>query len=157
MKSDNLALRTATTFVNLYAHEDEVMTDYGQAMDCRDCEAFLQLGIDAFNWVIRADQIARQAMFEGTADFDHDAAEDGICALCRLWLKSCDRAEKWIALQLSRNLNVDNLDRFRECYAQMHAIVKVQDAADEEMPEVIAELRDRAIKEHRNGETAEFV
>jgi len=36
-------------------------------------------------------------------------------------------------------------------------MVAAQDATDEGVSEAIARLRDRAVEEHRNGETAEFV
>ena len=158
MTLDSLALRTAQTFVNSYAHEDDVVQQHSEAMDCRDCEAFLQLGIDAFNWVIRADQVTRQVMFSGDSDFVPDDVEAAIRALCKLWLKPCDRANQWVAVQHSRGFKVDNLDAFRNCCVEMRAIVKAQETeGNEDLPAKMAILRDQAIEEHRNGQTAEFI
>jgi hypothetical protein len=157
MELDNLSYRAATALVHSYALEDEVAGAHREAMDCRDCEDFLQLGIDAFQWVMRADQVLRRATFEGKAAFDPAQAEAGIRALCALWLKPCEPANRWISLQESRGFKVDNVERFHECCTEMRAIVAAQDATDEDMPEAIARLQDRAIEEHRNGETAEFV
>ncbi|HEY5315832.1 MAG TPA: hypothetical protein VIK18_25105 [Pirellulales bacterium] len=158
MKMDNLALRTATTFVNSYTREDELIEKHAQAMKCRDCEAFLQLGIDAFNWIIRADQITRQAIYEGTAEFDHPSIENAVRQLCHAWLRPCGRAEAWVAVQHSRNFRVDNLEAFRACCKEMQAIVKAQELGDgEELPPVLIDLCSKAIAEHVNGQTAEFI
>lgn len=133
------------------------MRQHRQAMDCRDCESFLQLGIDAFDWIVRADQVLRGAMYQGFEGFDHNEAEDAIRALCRSWLAPCTRANEWAVVQNQRDFRVDNLDRFRQCCAEMQAIVNAQDAKEEPLPDALADLQDEAIQEHLNGETAEFV
>jgi hypothetical protein len=147
MRNDSLALRTAKTLVESYSREDGVIEEHKQAMDCRDCETYLQLGIDAFDWLIRADQIARKAIFSGSTAIDPDQVEAEIGRLCRTWLDSGDRANAWIALQQSRGFAVENLDRFRECHAEMRAIVDSQGTKDETLPEAMAALRDQAIEE----------
>ena len=51
-----LAFRNARNHVRDFAFEgEELMAKHSQAMECRDCEAFLQMGIDAFHWILRAD------------------------------------------------------------------------------------------------------
>lgn len=176
MSLDHLALRTARTFVDSYAHEDEALgqqavplvrtastsgpggNEQALAADRRDCEAFLQLGIDAFKWVIRADQVTRQAIYDGTADFDQDAVEAALRDLCKLWLKACGRAEQWAANQQSRKLPVANLEEFRSCCDEMRAIVKAQEQGDEEeLPDGLTSVLEKAIEEHRGGQTTEFV
>jgi hypothetical protein len=158
MLVDNFALRTARTIVASYAREDEVLEQHQQATDCHDCDAFLRLGIDAFNWIIRADQLTRQALYDGTADFDFTAIDDAIGELCQLWLKACVRAEQWIALQQTHHSTLDNLEEFRACCQEMQAIAKARAAQEsEELPDNLRPLRDKAIEEHRNGQTAEFI
>ena len=56
MATDSLVFRTAERHVNNYTRESSgLMAEHREAMDCRDCEAFLQLAIEAFHWLIRAD------------------------------------------------------------------------------------------------------
>jgi hypothetical protein len=152
----DIALRTATTFVHSYASEDAVIEAPRQSDDRRDCEDFLQLGIDAFDWLIRADQTFREAIFDGYKDFD-PAVENALRSLCQLWLKPCERARKRIEIQLSRGYKVDNLDRFNECCEEMQAIVRAQESTTEKLPAAMERLRDLALEEHRNGQTSEFV
>lgn len=158
MKTDTLALRTAATMLQSYAHEDARMEEHAEGLECRDCEAFLRLGIDAFDWIIRADQIARQAIYDGAADFDHDAVDRALRELCRAWLKSSGRTEAWANAQQSKGRRLGNLERFQACSNEMQAIVKAQESGDAEtMPAAIIALRDKAIEEHARGETAEFI
>ncbi len=154
---DTLAFRTAKSLVTGYENEAALHARPNESVECRNCEDFLQLGIDAFDWIVRADRLVRHAMFNGIGEFDHDQAEDAICALCRGWLEPCELANKLVAFQHQRGFRVDNLDRFRECCVEMQAIVHAQNAMDDEIPNAVAELRDKAIEEHRDGQTAEFV
>jgi hypothetical protein len=152
----NIALRTATTFVNSFTSEDAVIEASRQADDCRDCEDFLQLGIDAFDWLIRADQKIREAIFDGAEGFD-PLVEDALRLLCQRWLKPCEHARKWAVIQFNRGYKVDNLDRFNECCEEMQAIVRAHEATTEELPAAMEHLRDLALEDHRNGQTSEFV
>ena len=158
MAIDNLAFRTAEKHVRNYERESaELMAAHREAIDCLDCEAFLQLGIDAFAWIMRADQALRVAAADGKIEYD-DKLEDGLRALCRAWLKPCPCAQQWIEQQQQRGYNLDNLDPFRNCRDEMRAIVASFDATDDEkLPGKIAALRDQALSELANGETAEFV
>lgn len=73
MLLDNLAFRTARSQVhNLRGEYDELMVRRRDATDPLDCEAFLQLGIDAFAWLTRADESIREAIFAG--GMEHDPA-----------------------------------------------------------------------------------
>src|SRR3990170_60373 len=96
--NDSLALRYAKRHVRHYRDEQEkIMTEHREAMDCFDCEAFLQLGIDAFTWLTKADTVIHQAIYKGLYEYDPEvdaALED----MYRGWLKPCDDAEKWLAI-----------------------------------------------------------
>lgn len=157
MSTRMLAFRTAEQQVKNYAHESlQLMQEHHAAMDCRDCEDFLQLGIDAFQWLIRADQLFRVAVYESIEAYDQQL-DERLQHLFRQWLGPCDYAEKWIERQTAKGYHLDNLEKFRECCREMAAIVEALDAgSDEQLPDAIAELRDRAIEEFNRGETAEF-
>ena len=158
MGTDTLDYRTAQKHVQNYKKESEVlMQAHQEAMNCRDCEAFLQLGIDAFRWIIRADRVIRKAVYKGVTEYDSDL-DDQIAFLCREWLAPCEFAEKWVAKQLEREYQLENLVEFRKCCEEMQAIVEAQGQSDgEPLPTAMIELRDKAIDEYLNGQTSEFV
>jgi hypothetical protein len=148
-----VALRTARRHVNQFTDECEIMTASRDADECRDCEAVLQLGIDAFNWLIRADEFIRSALYEGM-DYDPEA-DEAIRELFKAWLRPCVPANKWIDTQQKRGYHVENLEKFRKCEREARSIVKSMEA--DGMTDAMRKLRDDALTEHRNGETAEFV
>jgi hypothetical protein len=125
-------------------------------MDCRDCEAFLQLGIDAFEWIMRADRVLRSAA--ATGEFNYSKTVDkGFRILCEDWLRPCDFAIKWIAKHAELGYEVENRTRFLTCYEEMVAIVESGDENGRELAAAMRELRDQAVNEHLNGQTAEFI
>lgn len=156
MAIDLLAVRNAKQHVQSYAQEFDVMACHKEAMDCRNCESFLQMGIDAFEWMIRADRAVRMAIYRGDKDFDPDF-EVAMSELCKSWLKPCEFAESWIAIQLERGYEIDNLSEFRHCVEEMTAIIEANEEGAESLPDSIAHLRDAAVEEHRNGQASEFV
>lgn len=159
MSRDSLALRTARGHVDNYQTEStNLMARHAEAMDCRDCEAFLQLGIDAFEWLMRADREYRAAMAAGQIDYNAEV-DAALTELCRTWLKPCEYAQKWIALQKQRNYEIDNLAEFNNCCEEMRAIVAAEERLNQAnaLPTAIATLREEAVQEHSRGETTEFV
>jgi hypothetical protein len=158
MKTDYLAFRNAEMHVKSYSKESEdVMQRHAEAMDCRNCEAFLQMGIDAFEWLMRADRAFRMAIYRGEKEYEADS-EKSLRILCRNWLVPCDVAEKWIETQQTKGYEIDNLDEFRRCVSEITAIVDADEEGDNApLPEQIAMFRDSAIEEFRNGQTAEFI
>jgi hypothetical protein len=158
METDYLAFRNAQKHVQSYSQESQdVMARHAEAMDCRNCEAFLQMGIDAFEWLMRADRAFRMAVYRGEKEYDPEN-EKSLRNLCKNWLGPCDVAEQWIETQLTRGYEIDNLVEFRECVRQMSAIVEANDETDNmSLPKQIAVFRDSAVDEHHNGQTAEFI
>jgi hypothetical protein len=158
MKSD-LAFRTAEKHVRNYEKESqELRAEHREAMDCRDCETFLQLGIDAFSWLIRADRVLRTALAEGVEDAYSKEVADAFHRMCKAWLAPCEYARKWIGIQIERGYTIDNLAQFEECCEEMEAIVEFNDRdATESLPVPIANHRNEAVNEFDNGQTAEFV
>jgi hypothetical protein len=51
---------------------------------------------------------------------------------------------------------VDNLDKFQECCRQMESIVDSLPEDAHVMSDALIDMETAALKEHRNGETAEF-
>jgi hypothetical protein len=157
--SENLTFKYASEHVARYRDEDDrIMSEHREALECMDCEAYLQLGIDAFNWIMKADAVWRDGVYNGRYEFD-PAMESALQAMCRSWLKPCGNAEKWIAIQEKRGYTLSNLETFRRCCEEMKAIVASFDApaAGQVVTDPLILLRDEALKEHRDGQTAEFI
>lgn len=155
MNDDVLALKMARRHVKDFNDESDcLIREHREAMECLDCEAFLQIGIDAFQWLTRADLVVRKAIFLGKLEYDPEL-DAQIAGEFRKWLGACDSAKAWMEKQIGRGYKLDNLDDFRECEDQVRAIV--ESMGSDVLTEPMRELRDRAITEHRNGETAEFV
>ncbi len=148
-----LAFREARRHVYRFSDESEILRDHREAMECLDCEAVVQLGIDAFRWMVLADESVRRLIYSGT-QFDADMSEM-LTQLFRHWLKPCGVVNGWIAVQKQRGYDLPNLEEFRRCEREVQAIVRSLDA--DELTDSMSAARDAAVAEHRNGETAEFV
>ncbi|MCE9555512.1 MAG: hypothetical protein K8T91_19365 [Planctomycetes bacterium] len=147
-------MRTARDHVRTFRAEGEelgLMEQHGQAMECRDCESFLQLGIDAFRWLNRADEEIRSRIYKGKVQFNQDV-DDAIGILYEAWLGPCDVVQQCIKKQVERGFDVENLTEFQACEANVRAIV----ADNRSLTAPIAALGDQAIKEHRAGQTSEW-
>jgi hypothetical protein len=153
--AESLALRLARQKVDSYTGEvDEVLRRHYEAMDCVDCEAYLQLGIDAFRWLVWADEAIRRGVYAGKAEYD-SSVDGALRSLLVAWLQPRDFAEKWIEVQRTRGFEVDNADEFRRCCEEVQAIVRSFE--DRSLPEAMARLRDRALADYRDGKTTEFL
>lgn len=148
-----LAFREARKHVYSFSDESEIMRDHREAMACLDCEAILQLGIDAFHWLVRADESARSAAYRG--DEVEEETFDMLAQLFHHWLKPCAVMNAWIAVQGERGYALSNLEEFRKCEREVRAIVDSLTA--DELSDSVRNLRDAAVAEHRDGQTAEFV
>lgn len=155
---NDLAYQHAETQLKQYSEQSEkLIAEHREATDCRNCEAFLQMGIDSFEWIMRADRAFRLAVYREEIQH-HSEAESTIENWCRQWLLPCEFAERWIEMQQTRGYSVDNVEEFRKCVSEMSAIVDNFGAGNNApMPEPIRVLRDEAISEHNDGQTAEFV
>jgi hypothetical protein len=158
MALDNLTFRTAQKHVQNLGHEKDVMERHREAMEYWDCEAYLQLGIDAFEWIIRADLSVREHEREGRIDAEQaKKCEARIIEFCRGWLSYSTIADKWSSVQKGRGYTLDNLDDFIKCRNELQAIVEANEGTDDALPVALAVLRDHALQDHKNGKTAEFL
>lgn len=129
------------------------MARHAEATECRDCEDFLRMGIEAFDWLARADEAIRSAVYSGAMAFDPEC-DSTLAALYSEWLKPCEYAERWIAIQQNRGFHVDNLEEFRRCCQEARAIVEENQGVLRN--DAFVDLRDEAIDAHRRGETLDF-
>ncbi len=106
------SLLLAQKSVQDYGAKDALIAQHQQAMECCDCEDFLESGIKAYRWLKQADETLRAAAQQGI-----DVSEECVPALASLyrgWLLPCEHAEQQIQLQHDRDFSVKNLDAFRE-------------------------------------------
>lgn len=119
-----LAFRTAREQVQLFTDQSrELLAEHCMAMECRDCEDFLQLGIDAFRWIQRAYDHMRQCVYDKKVAFSQEA-ENAVTDLYASWLLPCNHAQKWAQIQLDRGYYPDNLDEFRQCREEVEDILE---------------------------------
>ncbi len=153
-----LAVRTAKKYVKNYNDEsDALMQAHREAMDCRDCEDFLQLGIDAFHWILAADCKVRLALKDGNFE-EFESQQVVLEVLARCWLQPCKYAEHWIQLQQQAGNEPDNLVLFRKCCVEMAAIVESFEAIPEkEMTAALQSLQDYALEEYEHDKAVPFL
>jgi hypothetical protein len=110
----NICITVAQRRVRDYTDEsDRLMQDRAETLECQDCEAFLQHGINAYRWLRRAEEFLREADYQGLVEFEPDL-RDVLDALYEAWMRPCEFAEKWIAESLRRGSGVGNLTEYRE-------------------------------------------
>ncbi len=141
-------------------HEhDAVMREHDEARDCYACEDFLQMGIDAFGWLCRADEVWRSRFYANDGSYD-PKVQESLEKLFRGWMVPCGKALKWAESVKGNGFEISNLEKFTDCYGQAVAIVKNLDSHSDDsggmMNPQILSLEDEAIREHSDGETAEF-
>ena len=93
---------------------DPLMIDHQAAMNCFDCEAFLQTGIDAIRWLVLAEQAVMN---------QHKLGVTLIPKEFYPWLEGCYNnfvrrsafAKKWISECDSRGDEVANAEEFDRC------------------------------------------
>lgn len=125
--SENVALRLAQLCVHEYADEcRDVLKDHAEAMNCRDCEEFLQKGINAFKFLRYAEEVMRQADYRGIESFTEELRET-VGKLYGAWSGPCEMAEKWITALDKEGYVPDNLKAFREACDQVQEIVEQQE------------------------------
>lgn len=118
-----LDYRTAKQHIQQFSDEaDDFLQEHHEAIECLNCESYLQLGIEAFRWLRRADAavttFARQGKLTPTI-----AIDAAIESLYRGWLVPCAFADRWIDTQASRGFQLKNLTAFRECETEARSIV----------------------------------
>ena len=89
-----------------------VILDHVEAMDCRDCEDYLRLGLQAFNWLRTACEHIKEDVCSGQAMYSEEL-EQSITELYAGWLEPSAEAEEWIAEQEKRGYTVDVAAEFR--------------------------------------------
>ena len=131
-------------------HGTSVVDESRQAMDCLECDDFLRLGVEAYRWITRVDELLRFALYRGSCDYD-ETVESAILGLLTEWLSQSSAAIKWASLCKAHGYKLDNEAEFLECVSAAQGALRYADRDD--LPKAVAECRDQAIAEHERGET----
>jgi hypothetical protein len=152
MFTDHLSYQTATHGVQAFVRTaNQLGKHQQQAAELQECESYLQLGIDAFHWLMRADEHYRRAVFSQQIVYD-PAFDQAFDALCAEWLKPVLAAEGWLASLAKRALSPPNAIEFRGCVEEMRAML----TESKELGGEMAVLRDEAIRAFRADEGDEW-
>ena len=102
---------------------DRILQAHTEAMDCRDCEDYLRLGLQAFNWLRTACKHIAEDIHSGQGVFNEEL-EQSITELYANWLEPCAEAEEWAAQQEHRGYTVDTATEFRGCCQEARDILE---------------------------------
>lgn len=105
--------------------EDEsvgLMAEHRAAMNCYDCEAFLQLGIDAHRWLVRFNSDLRKV--DDRIDLGEAKPAELLMALSRQWMTSCEFALNWIKQVEIIGFDVQNKREFENAIATVRVILR---------------------------------
>lgn len=154
----SLAYRQARDHVRSFSDESEqVMKAHKQAMECLDCEAFLQMGIDAFNWLIFADEMVRTHIHEHPKPDETNDVANRLYELFECWMKPVVVAKKLIGKHESRGFALDNVKEFEACVASAEAILRAAVGEKRILSTTLESILSEAVLEFERGETSEFV
>jgi hypothetical protein len=149
-----LYIRNAESSVERFVgfdSDDKLVLESDRAADCLDCEAFLSAGIHSFRTIEEADSVLRLAILKGKLEFDD--LDDHIKRLLTRWTAQVGKAIGWIERCEKNGYSIDNVAEFKSVVAEVFAILNFD--PDREMSEAFGHLRDKAVVEHRNGETVD--
>ncbi len=139
-------------------YDELLMQQSEEACDCHDCQSSIKLGIQVFDWIIGADRSYRKALYAGRANYDQ-LMEVALAELLRRWYAKCDGVLKWAKYHEKLGFEVARLAEFKQRCEEARAMVRSLDESkgDRIMREPLIILRDKALDDHLNGQTAEFV
>lgn len=112
------AYEIATKRVGEYS---SLMAGHARAMDCRDCEDHLLLGVEAFHWIERAKDDTVRAIANAEAELQ--GACKALERLYRDWLAPCERAIQWAQAVAASNCGIPNYGTFLECCNRARAFL----------------------------------
>lgn len=109
---ESIELAVAQNYLDEYS--SEVMNGDIQSNEAVACERRLGQAIEALNWITRAEETIRQAVYRGLIDLSPDL-DGALEALHRGWLAPCEMTEKLVQHQIDQGVPIKNLAEFRAC------------------------------------------
>lgn len=106
------SLLLARKKVQCYSQRSESIARQAGLLECRDCECFLRLGIEAYKFLRQTEDVLRQADRENLDVPDDFLVE--LSDLYRAWLRPYAHAEERARQLQKQGFSVGNLKQFRE-------------------------------------------
>jgi hypothetical protein len=91
----------------------DAMNGHHQAERPSACQRLLQ-GIEAFKWIVRAEETIRQAAYDGLLDYSKEV-DDALEALYRGWLAPCEQIEALARQEIVQDGELDCAREFAAC------------------------------------------
>ncbi len=102
---------------------EQFLKDHKEAMECRDCEDFLRLGIEAFQWLQKAHRNIQDDVYQGRSVFD-EHVEHSITKLYQRRLKPYSTAQRWMNRLQDQGFELDNAIEFVRSCQEASAILE---------------------------------
>lgn len=93
------------------------------------CEAWLQMGIDACEWLHRAEDAIREASYLGLIELTAEL-KSSMATLYEKWLAPCERAEHWASQLVAQGCPPSNLRQLLDCKDSILDRIQRQDWLD---------------------------
>jgi hypothetical protein len=137
---------------------DEVVRRSKESCNCHDFAAVLKLGIQYFDWIVASDERYRCALFDGKISYDAEF-ESNLSQMMRDFHQHCPPILEVAGYFSKQNYDLPDLAQFERRCREAAAIVESLDETDSDriMSPQLLILQDRAISEHQNEQTAEFI
>ncbi len=125
----NTLLDVTQWVVNQYVDDSgKLMDEHRRAMECRDCEELLELGLNAYQWLVRSEETFREAHRLGIGYGEN--VDQSLTLLLEAWLVRGESALAWVKELGERGHAPDNVGDFCAAYDHVWALVEDRTWAD---------------------------
>lgn len=128
--------------------------DHLDAMSCLSFEETLRTGVEGFEFLMKLDESAQEALLSPeVSDAERRAYHGTLNSLLRQWLEPCASVERQIAIFEAKGYKIELAAKFRSYRAEAEWIL-TPDADKFARPE-FDELREKAVSDLRSGKCVE--
>ena len=122
-KPGNLNLELAQRHLERYGEgASNVPAHATNGVGGRSCNDVLRRGIDAYRWLVRAEETLREACYQGLFTFTPEV-KNTLAAMYESWLKSSELAESWIDAHCQTGEPLQLLHDFRRAQESVEEIL----------------------------------
>ena len=127
-----LAFANAKREVAYFSKEvDNLIAEHNNAMEACDCDLWLEIGINAFEWITRAEGTLRKAIYNGheIETLNEETLSEALDVLYSSWMEPCAKTQKWMQVHEERGYKLENSSKFLECYESALEIIEQREWA----------------------------
>jgi hypothetical protein len=104
------------------AYQEAWMQDHQAAMECRDVEDTIAVGISVFQLLVQRQDSWRERVFRGTEEFSEEQNQF-VLSLFRLWLRITDEVLTALPPLEEQFGSVERVGELRECASQARKLL----------------------------------